>query len=207
MFYKYVLLCLSLCILLTLSGGCCPQTDCVDKNYFRDETTRVMMVEKTHHVDTTNSICIDKTFVREIIRLIEEEKSQGVERCDMYNRLWKDNYSELIYLVGKIDDAIKASVLLLGQIKCYPASLLEGADELFVPAYESSPDLGDDPYGYFWSCVELLDEAGQITIINYGERLKPIDWDPSKFLSKHPNVAKEFPDVVHFWQEIHRNNQ
>ena len=127
-------------------------------------------------------VVINRTFLYQIERLLAEEQRTGHDYKEKYNRIWEDNYYELIYLVTKGDKkAVDISISLLGQ-KNYPVCLFEEIDPLVKNAYESVDE------EFFWSALSNKTIAVQVRALHVFDCYHPIDWDIEDYFQKHPDI-------------------
>jgi hypothetical protein len=141
---------------------------------------------------SSSRVVIDRQFLYEIEKAFKQEEKTGKDMSAMYNRIWEDNYYELIYLVTIGDQkATEVSISLIGQTG-EPVHLFEEIELLVKPTFESS--FGESDYDYFWKTLEKKSVPVQVKDLHVFNFFKPIDWDMKSYLSKHPEVAKFYEE-------------
>lgn len=133
------------------------------------------------------SVSIDRQFLYDIEKALQQESKTGEDRGGIYNNLWENNYDELIYLtaIGDIK-AIDVTISLVGQ-ENYPALLYECIEPLIKHTFE-----GD--YDRFWEILEKKDCIVQVRAIHVFDFYKPIDWEIEPYFAQHPKIKKLYED-------------
>lgn len=133
---------------------------------------------------SSDTYTINRTFLFNIEKAFKREAKSGKTYDQIYNKLWGQNYYELIYLVSCGDkEAIDVSILLMGQ-KQESQGLFKDINLLAVPTYEGDQD-------YFWVALAKKSVETQLKVINICEKCQPIDWCPEKcYFVKRPELKK-----------------
>jgi hypothetical protein len=131
-----------------------------------------------------NQVVINREFLYEIEKAFRQEKKSGKNQSEIYNKLWEQNYYELIYLVTYGDKkAIEVSISLMGQ-KQEPSKLFKNIKLLATPTYEGDQD-------YFWIALVKEPIDVQLKVIYICERYEPIDWCSQEcYFNKKPELKK-----------------
>jgi hypothetical protein len=137
---------------------------------------------------SSNKAVIDRQFLYDIEKAFKQEAKSGKDQNEIYNKIWEQNYYELIYLATIGDEkATDVSISLIGQ-KNGPAELFQKIELLVNASYEAD-------YKYFWKALAKKPVDVQLRVIHFGERYEPIDWCPVDcYLNNKPEIKKLYEE-------------
>jgi hypothetical protein len=133
-------------------------------------------------LNSSKKVYIDRQFLYDIEDQYRAEGELVEDKDYKFNKTWKHNFFELIYLTSKGDPkAIDISILLIGQ-PGYPVGRFEQFELFAKPTVKSNPS-------YFWEAIEKKETEIQFMAL-YRLRNYLSKEEVSNYLDKHPNVKK-----------------